>query len=135
MLASRLKLPVLDADGMGRAFPEMQMETFSIYGVSATPLTLVGNEGNSVIMNMTDAATAEKLIRQFTILGGGGACFSAEHVMDGSTVKQVSVPDTISLSLRTGALPAGKPWQHEKFQAGTGCNPANRPLRQTPCPV
>ena len=102
MLASQLKLPVLDADGMGRAFPEMQMETFSIYGVSATPLTLAGNEGNSVTMNMTDAATAEKLIRQFTILGGGGACYSAEHIMDGVTVKQVSVPDTISLSLRLG---------------------------------
>lgn len=102
MLASQLKLPVLDADGMGRAFPEMQMETFSIYGVSATPLTLVGNEGNNLIVNMADAATAEKLIRQFTILGGGGACFSAEHVMDGSTAKQVSVPGTISLSLRLG---------------------------------
>ena len=68
MVAAQLKLPVLDADGMGRAFPEMQMETFSIYGVSATPLTLVGNPGNSVIINMTDANTAEKLIRQFTIL-------------------------------------------------------------------
>lgn len=102
MVASQLKLPVLDADGMGRAFPEMQMETFSIYGVSATPLTLVGNEGNSVIMNMTEASIAEKLIRQFTILGGGGTCFSAEHAMDGSTVKQVSVPYTISLSLRLG---------------------------------
>ena len=102
MLASQLKLPVLDADGMGRAFPEMQMETFSIYGVSATPLTLAGNEGNNLIVNMADAATAEKLIRQFTILGGGGACFSAEHVMDGSTAKQVSVPGTISLSLRLG---------------------------------
>lgn len=102
MLASQLKLPVLDADGMGRAFPEMQMETFSIYGVSATPLTLAGNEGNNLIVNMANAATAEKLIRQFTILGGGGACFSAEHVMDGSTAKQVSVPGTISLSLRLG---------------------------------
>lgn len=102
MIASQLDLPVLDADGMGRAFPEMQMETFSIYGVSATPLTLVGNAGNSLIMHMADASTAEKLIRQFTILAGGGACFSAEHVMDGSTVKQVSVPYTISLSLRLG---------------------------------
>ena len=102
MIASQLDLPVLDADGMGRAFPEMQMETFSIYGVSATPLTLVGNAGNSIIMNMADASTAEKLIRQFTILGGGGACFSAEHVMDGSTAKRVSVPNTISLSLRLG---------------------------------
>ncbi len=102
MIASQLKLPVLDADGMGRAFPEMQMETFSIYGVSATPLTLVGNEGNNVIMNMADASTAEKLVRQFTILGGGGACYSAEHIMDGKTVKRVAVPGTISLSLQLG---------------------------------
>ena len=26
-------LPVVDADGMGRAFPELQMETFSVLGV------------------------------------------------------------------------------------------------------
>ena len=102
MIASQLQLPVVDADGMGRAFPEMQMETFSIYGVSATPLTLVGNEGNNVIINMSSAPTAEKLIRQFTILGGGGVCYSAEHMMDGATAKQVAVPGTISLSLHLG---------------------------------
>ncbi|MDH3283068.1 MAG: DUF917 domain-containing protein, partial [Gammaproteobacteria bacterium] len=102
MIASQLQLPVVDADGMGRAFPEMQMETFSIYGVSATPLTLVGNEGNNVIINMSSALTAEKLIRQFTILGGGGVCYSAEHMMDGATAKQVAVPGTISLSLHLG---------------------------------
>ena len=26
-------LPVIDGDGMGRAFPELQMETFGVYGV------------------------------------------------------------------------------------------------------
>ena len=102
IVASQLKLPVLDADGMGRAFPAMQMETFSIYGVSATPLAVVGNDGNSTIVNTTDPVVAERLIRQFTIIGGGGVAYSAEHVMDGATAKKVSVSGTIELSGRLG---------------------------------
>ncbi len=101
-VGAELGLPVLDADGMGRAFPEMQMETFSIYGVSATPLALCGNEGNRVILEMTSAETAEQLIRHFTVLGGGGVCYSAEHVMRGEVARRVSVGGTITLSLRLG---------------------------------
>ncbi|MBM3559636.1 MAG: DUF917 domain-containing protein [Alphaproteobacteria bacterium] len=103
MIASQLRLPVVDADGMGRAFPAMQMETFSIYGVSATPLALVGNAGNSVVVNMVDSTVAERLIRQFTIIGGGGTAYSAEHVMDGATAKRVAVAGTIELSRALGA--------------------------------
>ncbi len=33
VVAARTGLPVVDADGMGRAFPELNMETFSVYGV------------------------------------------------------------------------------------------------------
>jgi DUF917 family protein len=102
LVAAQLKLPVVDADGMGRAFPAMQMETFSIYGVSATPLAMVGNNGNSIIVNMTDPAVAERLIRQFTIIGGGGVSYSAEHVMSGATARKVAVAGTISLSGRLG---------------------------------
>jgi DUF917 family protein len=103
MIAAQLRLPVVDADGMGRAFPAMQMETFSIYGVSATPLALVGNAGNSLIVNMVNATVAERLIRQFTIIGGGGTAHSAEHVMDGATAKRVAVSGTIELSRALGA--------------------------------
>jgi DUF917 family protein len=102
MVAAQLKLPVVDADGMGRAFPAMQMETFSIYGVSATPLALVGNQGNSLIINMVEASAAERMIRQFTLIGGGGTSYSAEHVMDGATAKRVAVSGTIELSRRLG---------------------------------
>ena len=38
--AARLGLPLVDADGMGRAFPELQMVTFTMGGVSATPMAL-----------------------------------------------------------------------------------------------
>ena len=39
--AARLGLPMVDADGMGRAFPELQMVTFTMAGISATPMALV----------------------------------------------------------------------------------------------
>src|SRR5690606_4463690 len=35
--AARLGLPVVDADGMGRAFPESQMAIFNIRGLPACP--------------------------------------------------------------------------------------------------
>src|ERR1044071_3766993 len=31
IVAAQVGLPVVDGDGMGRAFPELQMDTFSIY--------------------------------------------------------------------------------------------------------
>ena len=42
-------LPVIDGDGMGRAFPELQMKTFSIYGVKATPAALCDVRHNTAI--------------------------------------------------------------------------------------
>ena len=38
-------LPVVDADGMGRAFPELQMETFAVYGIPGTPMAITNEYG------------------------------------------------------------------------------------------
>ena len=43
--AARLGLPLVDCDGMGRAFPELQMVTFTIGGVSASPMALADEKG------------------------------------------------------------------------------------------
>lgn len=40
LVAASLGIPVVDADGMGRAFPEIQMVTPTMYGVAATPMAL-----------------------------------------------------------------------------------------------
>ena len=97
-------LPVLDADGMGRAFPELQMESFSIYGVSATPLALAGDLGDAMVLSEArDPETAEKIVRHFSVAAGGGQCISAEHVMTGETARRVSIGGTISLCRDIGA--------------------------------
>ena len=40
VVGAALDIPVVDGDGMGRAFPELQMITYLIYGGSAAPAAL-----------------------------------------------------------------------------------------------
>src|SRR5690606_39890693 len=65
-LAARLGLPVIDADGMGRAFPELQMVIFHLEGVSATPMVISDEKGNSLLLNTIDSVWAERIARKAT---------------------------------------------------------------------
>lgn len=47
MVGSDLGLPVLDADGMGRAFPELQMYLPLIKGHSPTPALVTDEKVSS----------------------------------------------------------------------------------------
>ena len=49
--AQLLGLPLLDADGMGRAFPELQMVLPTLYGVTATPLAFSDEKGNIGVLH------------------------------------------------------------------------------------
>src|SRR5690606_12583941 len=62
-LAARLGLPLVDADGMGRAFPELQMCTFTVHGLEACPVTLADERGNLALVETRSAAEAEGIAR------------------------------------------------------------------------
>lgn len=103
--AAERRLPVLDADGMGRAFPELQMESFSIYGISATPLAAAVERGDLMLLDrISSSAVAEQLVRQYSVVAGGGQCVSAEHPMTGAQAREVSILGTISLCRDIGRL-------------------------------
>lgn len=99
--ASITGLPVVDADGMGRAFPELQMETFHVYGVSGTPMVITNEYGDSTIVNARDNAMMEWLARGVAVRMGGAA-YIAEYPMDGETAKRVSIPGTLTLGIEIG---------------------------------
>jgi DUF917 family protein len=103
VVAARTGLPVVDADGMGRAFPELQMETFSVYGIPGSPLALAGeNDEITLIDTGADNRRMEWLARGVTIrLGGIGHI--AEYAMTGAQIRAVAVPRTISLGLAIGS--------------------------------
>lgn len=95
-------LPVVDADGMGRAFPELQMETFSVYGVTGSPLALAGESGESAIIDTgSDNKRMEDFARSLTVTLGGVAHI-AEYSMTGADVKRTAVPRTLSLAISLG---------------------------------
>lgn len=101
-LAARLGLPIIDGDGMGRAFPEMQMKTFSVEGISATPLVLADEKGNSAILHHTVSNLwAERLARSLCTQMGGSATV-AMYTMSGTEVKAHAIPDTLAFAETIG---------------------------------
>ena len=40
VVAARAGIPLVDADLMGRAYPELQMCMPTLYGISATPMSM-----------------------------------------------------------------------------------------------
>jgi DUF917 family protein len=102
VVAARAGLPVVDADGMGRAFPELQMETFFVYGVPGSPMSIAGERDETVIIDTgADSQRMEWLARGVTIRLGG-ASHIAEYSMTGADVKRTAVPRTLSLGLALG---------------------------------
>jgi DUF917 family protein len=101
VVAAASGLPLVDGDGMGRAYPELQMVTFTLHGVSATPMVLCDDKGNSLVLNTVSNAWTERLARAATVEMGGSALL-AFYAMDGATAKKAVVRGTLSLCADLG---------------------------------
>jgi uncharacterized protein len=111
-VAARMGIPLVDADGMGRAFPEIQMVTPTMYGVSATPMALADEKGNAAIIETIDNRWTERLARSLTIDMGCSAMI-ALYAMDGRMLKEAMVPGTIGLAEELGGLIRERRAAHE----------------------
>lgn len=100
-VAARLRLPMVDCDGMGRAFPELQMVTATLYGISATPFAMGDDKGNGVILNTVDNRWTETFSRSITIDMGCTALIAC-YSTTGRELREWAVPNTISLAEEIG---------------------------------
>ena len=98
---ARLGLPLVDCDGMGRAFPELQMVTFTIGGMSSTPMALTDEKGNSVIFETITNKWTEELARAVTMSCGGSVSVSL-YPMTGAQMKAYSVKNIVTRSQKLG---------------------------------
>ena len=71
VVAAELGLPVVNCDGMGRAFPELQMYTPTIYGARSTPAVLVAAAGSwRACTDVTSASVLEVFMRDAAVSFG-----------------------------------------------------------------
>ena len=102
--ALRLGLPLVDGDSMGRAFPELQMDTLMIGGVPPVPFVLGDAHGNTVLFNELDTPKrAEEYARNLTIEMGGSAALIMP-VTSGRVMKRHLIRDTLTLAWRLGKI-------------------------------
>jgi len=95
-------LPVVDGDGMGRAFPEVQMTTFFIYGAKSAPAAIADEKGNVVVFrHVIDMFWLERFARTVAVDMGAGAGFAIAP-MSMEFVRRTAVPNTVTLALEIG---------------------------------
>ncbi len=111
--AARTGLPLVDADGMGRAFPEFQITSFNAAGVRFGPRFVTDEKGNVLRIDAIDASWIERINRRALIAMGGSVITSIG--LTGADVKRGAIHGTISLAVTIGAglrdaRHAGRPW-------------------------
>jgi len=100
-LAARRGLPVVDADGMGRAFPELQMVTFYLDGIQATPAVIGDEKGNTALLSTIDNVWTERIARASAIQMGGSV-MNAMYSMRGKNLKDSGIAGILKLEEEIG---------------------------------
>lgn len=101
MLGAMLGIPVVDGDGMGRAFPQLHMVTFNLFGVDISPMAMTDEHGNVVTIDGITGEHVEWLARHVVTAMGGSGVISL-YPMTGVQAKQATVPATISIAKELG---------------------------------
>ena len=86
--AARMGLPVVDADGIGRAFPEVPQVTMHLAGISASPAVMTDERGNLAVFRTISGDWMERLARAAAVEFGGAAS-SAEFSLTAAEAREV----------------------------------------------
>ncbi|MFT3762241.1 MAG: DUF917 domain-containing protein [Pseudoxanthomonas sp.] len=100
--AAQMGVPVVDADGMGRAFPESQMVVFNIHGLSACPSVLTDAGGSLVVVESRDNLAHERIARGISVAMGGIA-HMVEYPLSGAQARRHAIPGSVSTAIAIGA--------------------------------
>ena len=100
-VAARKRLPIVDCDGMGRAFPEIQMVTHTVFGISSTPFAMSDERGNTVLMETISNTWTETFARSVTVDMGAMAMI-ALYAATVRELKRASIHGTMSKAEEIG---------------------------------
>jgi uncharacterized protein len=99
--AAQMGLPLVDADGMGRAFPEVPQVTMHLAGIPASPAIMTDERGNVVVFQAISGHWMERLERAAADEFGGAAS-STEFTLTVAQARGATVRDSVSMAIRIG---------------------------------
>lgn len=102
-VAATAGLPIVDGDGMGRAFPELQMVSMTMFDIHACPMAMSDEKGNALVLNTVDNLSTEKFARVITV-EMGGAGLIALYPMSGAEAKRAILRGSLSLITSIGRI-------------------------------
>lgn len=102
-VAAKKGLPILDADAMGRAFPEAQMVSFHLKGFEPSPVTMSDSKGNCAVFFPVDAKSYEGIARAITVAMGASATM-CDYPLLGKEVKTAVIENTLTLAQQIGEM-------------------------------
>lgn len=104
-VAARLGIPVVDADGAGRAVPEVHLKVYTIDDIPIAPMAIADIHARNVVLvkETLDSRSAERIARTLAAEWGQIA-YTARRVLTGKCVKTSPILHTLSRSIRIGML-------------------------------
>jgi DUF917 family protein len=103
MAAARLGRPVIDADMMGRAYPEAQMTSVSVGGLTPYPLSAVDCRGlESVVQKVPTWKWMERVSRKICVEYGSIAS-TCKAPRTGAEVKEWAIHGTTTKAIKIGS--------------------------------
>jgi len=109
--AAQLGLPTVDADGMGRAFPEWSMISFYFDGVAPSPIIMTDPLDRKIVLeNAGHPRQLERIARAMCVQMGGSAHIG-DRPIPVKRLREVAIPNTLTLAYKIGDAVMGA---HEK---------------------
>jgi len=121
--AAEMGLPIVNADSMRRAFPQIEMTVFTLAGVPAGPLSVADEKGNQCVFETTTNQIAEALARTAVIQLGLANSISC-YPMTAAQVAEHAIQDSITYCMEVGrqlqAVKDGEEGAWERFLNDSG---------------
>src|SRR5688572_3713748 len=102
MAAALLDRPVVDADCMGRAFPEAQMTSFAIHDLPMYPLTLVDVRANAVVVARAASWKWMERLSRTACVAVGSIAATCKAPRTGKEVKECGILGSTTKAIRIG---------------------------------
>jgi DUF917 family protein len=102
MVAAVMGLPVVDADTMGRAYPEAQHSSFAIGDLRPYPLTLADVRENAVVVSRVASWKWMERISRKVCTEVGSIAATCKAPRTGREVKEWGVLHTVTQAIRLG---------------------------------